>query len=414
VVIHGVHGAFCMQLAPRSNGPRHMSIQDWIRKGRELGASDLHIEADTPLVARVRGSLASVGAPIPGATLTSMTRELLGSEAWSQFLSRGSADLSRTLGGVRCRLNVFQTVRGVAMAVRLLTSFQNNLRSCNLHPDLKKLTEPKTGLVVISGPTGSGKSTTMAALIEEINTSGARHIISVESPIEHIFTNRRSFIRQREVPTHSPSFEQALVDALRENPDVLVIGEMRTPEVMRLTLSAAETGHLVIATMHSASCAEALTRICMSFPADIQGSIRAQLADCFVGIVAQRLDFLSEQKLRVPICEILLPSAASKGTIRGGQFSQIANVLQTGGESGMWNFERYQRWVEQKRDWVLPTLAPPLPEERPQTSAPLQRSETPRRVTIEKPMKDDSGVISIDEDVDLNELAKRIEGRTRP
>jgi twitching motility protein PilT len=179
-------------------------------------------------------------------------------------------------------------------------------------------------------------------------------------------------------------------------------------------LSAAETGHLVIATMHSASCAEALTRICMSFPADIQGSIRAQLADCFVGIVAQRLDFLSEQKLRVPICEILLPSAASKGTVRGGQFSQIANVLQTGGEAGMWNFERYQRWVEQKKDWVLPTLAPPLPEERPLPLAPkLQRSEVPQRSTREKPTRDDSVEISIDEEVDLTELAKSIERGTR-
>jgi twitching motility protein PilT len=189
---------------------------------------------------------------------------------------------------------------------------------------------------------------------------------------------------------------------------------MRTPEVMRLTLSAAETGHLVIATMHSASCAEALSRICMSFPADIQGSIRAQLADCFVGFVAQRLDFLSEQKLRVPICEILLPSAAAKGTIRGGQFSQIANVLQSGGEAGMWNFERYQRWVEQKKDWALPTLAPPLPEERPQSAAPrLQRSETPLRPMREKPIKDDAVEISIDEEVDLDELARRIERGTR-
>ena len=179
------------------------------------------------------------------------------------------------------------------MAVRLLSSFQNNLRACNLHPDLKRLTEMTTGLIVISGPTGSGKSTTLAALVEEINSSSARHIIAIESPLEYVFTNRRSFIRQREVPTHSPSYEQALVDALRENPDVLVIGEMRTPEVMRLTLSAAETGHLVIATMHSATCAEALTRICMSFPAEIQGGIRAQLADCFVGVVCQRLEFLA-------------------------------------------------------------------------------------------------------------------------
>jgi twitching motility protein PilT len=390
-----------------------MAVQEWIRKGRELGASDLHVEADTAPVARIRGQLSPVGQAVSGAALVQAGRELLGGEGWQQFLARGSADLSRTIAGVRCRINIFQTVRGVAMAVRLLSSFQNNLRSCNLHPDLKRLTEATTGLVVVSGPTGSGKSTTLAALVEEINASSARNIIVIESPIEYVFANRRSFIRQREIPTHSPSYEQALIDALRENPDVLVIGEMRTPEVMRLTLNAAETGHLVIATMHSATCAEALTRLCMSFPADIQPSIRAQLADCFVGIVCQRLDFLSEYKLRVPVCEILLPSAAAKGTIRGGQFSQVATVLQTGGEAGMWNFERYQRWVAQKKDWVLPTLAAPLPAERMAPAEPkIQRREPAPKAPPKEP-KDDSLEISIDEPVDLEELAKRIEKRTR-
>jgi twitching motility protein PilT len=384
-------------------------IQDWIRKGRELGASDLHIEADTAPVARIRGQLSAIGPAIAGTLVMQAGRELLGGDGWSQFLSRGSADLSRTIAGVRCRVNIFQTLRGVAMAVRLLSSFQNNLRACNLHPDLKKLTDATTGLIIVSGPTGSGKSTTLAALVEEINSSSARNIIAIESPIEYLFTNRRSFIRQREVPTHSPSYEQALIDALRENPDVLVIGEMRTPEVMRLTLSAAETGHLVIATMHSATCAEAITRLCMSFPAEIQGSIRAQLADCFVGLVCQRLDFLSEFRLRVPVCEILLPSAASKGTIRGGQFSQIANVLQTGGDVGMWNFDRYQRWVAQKKDWVPPTLATPLPEERIVPAAPkIKRREIPAAPKDENTLE-----ISIDEDVDLDELAKRIEKGTR-
>jgi twitching motility protein PilT len=383
-------------------------LQEWIRKGRELGASDLHIEADTAPVVRIRGQLSPIGQALSASTVTQAGRELLGSEGWPQFLARGSADLSRTLAGVRCRINIFQSVRGVAMAVRLLSAFQNNLRACNLHPELKRLTETTTGLVVLSGPTGSGKSTTLAALVEEINVGAARNIIAIESPIEYVFTNRRSFIRQREIPTHSPSYEQALVDALRENPDVLVIGEMRTPEVMRLTLNAAETGHLVIATMHSATCAEALTRICMSFPADIQGSIRAQLADCFVGVVCQRLDFLNDYKLRVPVCEILLPSAAAKGTIRGGQFSQIANVLQTGGEAGMWNFDRYERWVAQKKDWVQPTLAAALPEDRLAAAPKIQRREIVPQVA-----KEDSLEISIEEDADLDELAKRIEKGTR-
>ncbi len=148
---------------------------------------------------------------------------------------------------------------------------------------------------------------------------------------------------------------------LRENPDVLVISEMRTPEVMRLTLNAAETGHLVLATIHSASCIEALTRLCMSFPSDIQASIRAQLADCLVGVSCQRLEFLSAHRLSVPRCELLLASSGTKGAIRSGNFSQLANVLQSGAEEGMWSFERYQRWIEQVSDWARPL---PLPASR--------------------------------------------------
>jgi twitching motility protein PilT len=226
-------------------------------------------------------------------------------------------------------------------------------------------------LIIISGPTGSGKSTTLAALIEEINATRSRNIITLESPLEYLYANRRSFIRQREIPTHSPSFEQGIIDSLRENPDVLVVGEMRTPEVMRLTLNAAETGHLVLATMHSATCAEALSRLCMSFPSDIQGSVRAQLADCLVGLSCQRLDFLSAHRLRVPRCEILLPSSGAKGTIRAGNFSQIANVLQSGGDEGMWTFDRYQRWMEGVTDWARPAQARPA-QARPAQARPVE------------------------------------------
>ena len=330
-----------------------MSFQEWIRKARELGASDLHVEADGPIIARVRGKLQPLGETCSAVDLQQTSEELLGAEGWAGFLSRGSADISVQVAGTRCRVNLFRTIRGIAFAVRLLAPSIRDLRSCNLHPDLRRLTEPTTGLVVISGPTGSGKSTTLAALIEEINATQARNIITLESPLEYVYTNRRSFIRQREIPTHSPSFEQAITDALRENPDVLVISEMRTPEVMRLTLNAAETGHLVLATMHSATCAEALTRVCMSFPAEIQGSIRAQLADCLVGVLCQRLDYLSSRRLRVPRCELLLGSTSAKGTIRAGAFSHLANVIQSSGEEGMWSFDRYGRWIEQRTDWAL-------------------------------------------------------------
>jgi len=333
-------------------------FDDWVENAWSLGASDLLLETGTPLVARVRGDLQTTGGVVPGDILVQAAQDFLGVEGWAQFRERGSADISVAIRGVRCRINFYRTVRGIAVAIRLLAPSIKDLHACNLHPDFRKLIEPTTGLVIISGPTGSGKSTTLAALIEEINASRARNIVTLESPLEYIHANRRSFIRQREIPTHSPSFEQGIIDALRENPDVLVVSEMRTPEVMRLTLNAAETGHLVLATMHSANCAEALSRLCMSFPSDIQGSVRAQLADCLVGLSCQRLDFLSAHRLRVPRCEILLPSSGAKGTIRAGNFSQIANVLQSGGDEGMWTFDRYHRWMGQVTDWVRPAPTP--------------------------------------------------------
>ena len=335
-----------------------MSFKDSILKARKIGASDLHLEAGTAMVARVRGELVAIGEVLTGPQLMEMAKELLTAEDWADFNARGSADISLVVAGTRCRINFYRTIRGLAMATRLLASAVGDLRACNLHPDLRRLVAAPTGLVIVSGPTGSGKSTTLAALIEEVNASRAQNIITLESPLEYVYTNRRSFVRQREIPTHSPSFEQAIVDALRENPDVLVISEMRTAEVMRLTLDAAETGHLVLATMHSATCAEALNRICMSFPSDLQGSIRAQLADCLVGVVCQRLEYLEKWQMRVPRCEVLLPNSGARGTIRAGQFGQISNVIQSGGDEGMWTFDRYQRWMEQQKEWVRPSTPP--------------------------------------------------------
>jgi twitching motility protein PilT len=383
----------------RYRGPYTMSIASMnlsllerlLAAARDLGASDLLLEAGTPVVVRVKGELHVIGPAIGNAALTDELHTLIG-EKWTEFLERRSADLSLDIARVRCRINAFHTVRGVAVAIRLLRAAVGDLRSCNLHPDLRRLIEARSGLVIVSGPTGSGKSTTLAALLQELNFAHARNIVSLESPIEYLFANDRSFIRQREIPLHAPSFEQGILDALRENPDVLVISEMRTPEVMRLTLNAAETGHLVMATLHSATCAEALARIAMSFPAEIQSSILAQLADCLVGVICQRLDFLDEFQLRVPRCEVLTSSSASKGVIRGGQFSQLANVIQAGGDSGMWTFDRYHRWQRDKRDWVAATI-----------SYPTQPKPAVAR-TIREPID-----ISIeDEGLDMHELAKKL------
>jgi twitching motility protein PilT len=390
-----------------------MSLTAWIHRARELGASDLHLEAATSVVVRIRGELSTIAEPVPAAVLERDVRGVLGAEAWEKFLARGSADLSVEQAGTRCRVNIYRTIRGVAIAVRLLTPAVHGLRACNLHPDLRRFAEAPTGLVIVSGPTGSGKSTTLAALVEEVNASRAKHIITLESPIEYLFINRRSMIRQREIPTHSPTFEQAIVDALRENPDMLVIGEMRTPEVMRLTLNAAETGHLVLATMHSATCAEALTRIAMSFPAEIQGNIRGQLADCLVGVICQRLDYLPEHRLRVPRCEILTANLAARGTIRSGNTSQIVNVIQAGGEDGMWTFDRYGRWMEQRKDWARPTAAATASAAAP--PAALAPAAVPASAASTAPASEVAPLEAIPaEDMDLaelNDLARQIERR---
>src|SRR6516225_9052052 len=318
------------------------------------GASDLHLESGLPAAIRVRGALRTVGEPIPAKVLYEMAHTVIGDEHWPEFLARRSFDFSRTIQGVRCRFNIFHTSRGVGFAIRLLSSFQATIEKLNLHPDLKKLVDATHGLILVSGATGSGKSSTLAALIQEVNLTDTRHIVTIESPIEYTFRPRKAYIRQREVGRDTPSFEQALLDALREDPDVLMVGEMRDPETMRLTLSASETGHLVLATVHSSTCAEALQRVVGAFPAEIQNSVAAQVADCLVAVISQRLRFRQDLSIRVPECEILMATHAVKNFVRNRDFFKITNSLETGAEHGMWSFQRYRTWLENRTNWSIP------------------------------------------------------------
>lgn len=331
-----------------------MDLESLVATAMANGASDLHLEAGLPPALRVRGALRSAGEPLAGRNLLEMARTLIGEAEWPRFLEQKSFDLSRTIHGVRCRINVLQTSRGTGMAIRLLTSFQATIDRLNLHPDLKKLVTSTNGLILVSGGTGSGKSSTLAALIQEINLTEARHIVTIESPIEYVFRPRRAYIRQREVGRDTPSFEQALLDAMREDPDVLMVGEMRDPETMRLTLSAAETGHLVLATVHSATCAEALQRVVGAFPSEIQSAVAAQLADCVTAVVAQRLKFRPELNIRVPECEIMVATHAVRNFIRNRDFFKIASAIETGAEHGMWSAQRYRNWLEARKNWHVP------------------------------------------------------------
>ncbi len=339
-----------------------MDLESLIGMAVENGASDLHLESGLPAALRVRGTLRTVGEPVPAQRLFELARGVIGEEDWPHFLERCSADLSRTIHGVRCRINILQSSRGIGFAIRLLASFQATIEKLNLHPDLKRLVTAMHGLILVSGPTGSGKSSTLAALLQEINLSDTRHIVTIESPIEYMFRPRRAYIRQREVGRDTPSFEQALLDSLREDPDVLMVGEMRDPETMRLTLSASETGHLVLATVHSSTCAEALQRVVSAFPSEIQSSVAAQLADCLHAVICQRLKFREDLKIRVPECEILVASHAVKNFIRNRDFFKIASSLETGADHGMWSWHRYRTWLENRTNWFIPGQTTEAPD----------------------------------------------------
>lgn len=350
-----------------------MDIDALISEALARGATDVHLEPGLPAAWRVDGELATVGPPLDGRDLERLARRMIdgarrASGEASDFDARGSADLSTTIAGVRCRLNVMRTSRGVGVAVRVLHDVQPTLDTLNLHPDLAGLVDDPHGLVLLCGPTGSGKSSTLAALVHEINVRRPAHVLTIEQPIEYAYRPRRAFIRQREVERDTPSWDQALRDALREDPDVIVVGEMRRPSTMQLTLAAAETGHLVLSTMHSSTAAEALQRIVASQPPEMQDNVRAQLADALRAVVSQRLVYRPDLGIRVPELEILRMTTASRTLVRQGQYFKLQLVLDTGRKDGCWSFERYREWLADKHDWHVPDAPRPSQPASPEPS----------------------------------------------
>jgi twitching motility protein PilT len=398
-----------------------MALERFIQWAEEQGASDLHVECGLPAAVRVRGELRMTGERVGPDEVKGLVRELIPEAAMPELLERRSADLSRTIRGVRCRINVLHSARGVGLAIRLLRSPRATLERLNLHPGLARFAQASHGLVLVSGATGSGKTSTLAALLEGINTSEARHILTLESPIEYSLVPKRSFIRQREVGRDTPSFAQGLFDAMREDPDVLMVGEMREPEVMRLTLNAAETGHLVLATVHSSSVAEALHRMVSAFPAEAQPGVCAQLADCLVGVVAQQLHYREDLGMRIPECEVLVAGSAARAVIRSGQIFKLGTVIDSGAADGCFSFARYRDWLAAKSDWVRPADAKtdddaeePVPY--PVELAPVRRPEPrPRPAVVERPKPaddhDDRVLVLDEEPEDLSALLRDLERR---
>lgn len=321
-------------------------IENWVQKAHHAHASDLHLEANVPPAFRVRGSLIIQEGVCPSRKLVHSIRSRLSEDQWRDFHDQKSLDVSMFISRVRCRVNIFQTAKGIALSIRLFRSSAPTIKSLNLHPTITGLVENDFGLILICGSTGSGKSSTLAALIQEINRTRTSQIITLEHPIEYMIRPKKSLIRQREVGRDTPSFGKGLTDALRQDPDVILVGEMRSSDTMIRTIEAAETGHLVLSTLHASSCVEAIQRLVASVPDSSRNIVQAQLADCLVAVVCQRLVYLPKAKQRIPECSILRGSNAVRNCIRTGQIHRLNSIMETGKAEQMFTVERYREWLK--------------------------------------------------------------------
>ena len=307
-----------------------------LRKMTEKGGSDLHLTVGLPPKIRVSGSLVPLNdTPIDAKTMESLLRGICPPRRWADFLERKDLDLAHEISGVaRFRANFLYNYWGQAAVFRQIPAKILSFEELKLPESLKKLCQLNEGLVVVTGPTGSGKSTTLAAMIDYINTNFSKHIITIEDPIEFVHPQKKSVIVHREVGEHTESFATALKGAMRHDPDILLLGEMREMETIQLALSCASMGMLVFGTLHTNNAAKTVDRIINTFPADEQNQVRVMLASCLVGVVSQLL-CKRVPKGRCAVHEILLSHEALPNTIRSGQIANIRAIIESGSADGM-------------------------------------------------------------------------------
>ena len=291
--------------------------------------SDIHIASGHPLVFRQNGKIQFDNRLTWTAReVDHLVEKMLNDYRLAVLRVRHSVDFALSVKNHRIRVNVFNTSRGLSLAVRLLSGKIPGIDDLNLHPSIKDFTQLKSGLILICGPTGSGKTTSIAGLVKHINQTMTAHVITLEDPIEYRFRSDQSFVEQRELGAHFPSYERGLLDVLREDPDIIVVGELRETEAMRLTLDAAESGHLIIASMHAADVSECLYRFCNSFPLEVQSLTRFQLSTTLKAVMAQHLQYSPKHGFRIPLLSILRTNSAVAGLIRDNKFFQLETVMQ--------------------------------------------------------------------------------------
>ncbi|MBS4173710.1 type IV pilus twitching motility protein PilT [Bacillus sp. FJAT-49736] len=333
-----------------------------LRSGFELKASDIHLTVGTAPVVRINGELKRYGkdALLPADT-EGMAKAIIPEHLWNNFKENGELDFSYGIPGIsRFRINAFHQRGCVSMAIRIVPTKIPTIDELDIPPVLKKIAAKPQGLILVTGPTGSGKSTTLASMIDYMNESMRRHIITLEDPIEYLHKHRHSVIDQREVGFDTKNFANGLRSALRQDPDVILVGEMRDMETIQTAITAAETGHLVLGTLHTSSAASSINRIIDVFPPTQQSQIRIQLASVLVAIVSQRLFPTPDKKEQRAAMEILLNNSAIANLIRSEKIHQIPNILLTSRDSGMQLLETHIKELVQlgkiSRESVLPFL----------------------------------------------------------
>ena len=334
----------------------------------ENGGSDLHLSQSQPPKIRKHGAISAIEneAVLTGESLGSMMREITTEKAWQRYEDSGDLDFAYEMDEEsRFRCNFLKQSHGYACVFRLIPTKISSLEQLGIPEVVKQFGHIRSGLVLVTGPTGSGKSTTLAALIDYINTNFSRHIVTVEEPIEFVHSNKASIITQREVPIQTPTFADGLRAALREDADIVLVGEMRDLETISLALTAAETGLLVFGTLHTNNARKTVDRLIDVFPADQQSQIRTMLAASLRGVVAQLLCKRSDKPGRVAVNEIMVSNSAVAAIIREGATQKLYDVIIGGKSEGMqfmdeaiWGnlkdgiinpFEAYMKSIDKKR-----------------------------------------------------------------
>jgi len=315
-----------------------MQIDQILTAALDQNASDVHLTVGRPPVFRILGNLVTqedFPSLLPDDT-QALAQQMMAERQQAEFTSTGEADFAYSIKGKgRFRVNVFRQRGSVALALRLINYQILSLEELGLPPVVGEFTQKHKGLVLVTGPTGSGKTTTLAAMVDKINSSRQGHIITLEDPIEYLHRHNQCIVNQREIGADSRSFAAALRAALREDPDVILVGEMRDLETISTAVTAAETGHLVLATLHTSSAAQTIERITDVFPPHQQNQIRLQLAETIQGIVSQQLLPRAGAPGRVAAVEVLVATPAIRNLIREGKTHQIPAAIQTGAKFGM-------------------------------------------------------------------------------